>query len=107
MDHYNAMNDSWLEIITSSSPRRYEALEKRKLKMFFMASYNLEAFKAFVFSSSFLQLFEVERETAEEISRDEVELMKFACRWMKFSLFGEATVKVKEEIVKARKEKSR
>ncbi|MFH0813316.1 MAG: YkgJ family cysteine cluster protein, partial [Pseudomonadota bacterium] len=104
IDHYNEMNDYWLEIITSRNPMRHQGLNDKKLQMFFMASYNLESFKEFVFSSTFLKLFEVGKELQEKIGKDEVELMKFACRWMKFSLFGEGTLKIKDEIIQTRKE---
>lgn len=99
MDKYNEMNDYWMEIITSHYPRRQEKLEDRKLQMFYLASYDLDTFKDFVFSSKFLKLFKVEEETREKISRDQVELMKFGCQWIKFSLFGEPTFKIKDEVI--------
>jgi hypothetical protein len=70
-----------------------------------MTSYNVDLFKEFVFSSKFLKLFKVEKEILERIREDEVEMMKFGFRWMKFSLFGEDAIKVKEEVLQAKKEK--
>ena len=106
VDKYNAMNDFWTEVTTSRHPLRYQGLGDKKLKMFYLASYNLDLFKKFVFSSKFLKLFDVGQEVIEKIQSDEVELMKFGCRWMKFSLFGEGTMKIKDEIIQAKEEQT-
>jgi hypothetical protein len=105
VEKYNAMNDYWMEIITSPHPLRHQGLNDKKLQMFYMTSYNVDLFKEFVFSSKFLKLFKVEKEILERIREDEVEMMKFGFRWMKFSLFGEDAIKVKEEVLQAKKEK--
>jgi len=67
-------------------------------KMTFMALYNLDRFRDFVFQSSFLQRFHVEPVTIEKIKRSDVELMKFAFDWIKFGLFGQKTFQVKQEV---------
>ncbi len=106
VDTYNEMNDYWTEVTTSQHPDRYKGLDGKKIQMFFMASYNLDSFKKFVFSSKFLDLFEIDRKTQEEIRSDEVALLKFGCRWLKFSLFGEATIQVKAAVIQAKKEET-
>lgn len=58
-------------------------------KMVFMALYNLDKFRDFVFKSTFLDRFEVEPSRIERIKRDDVELLKFAMEWIKFGLFGQ------------------
>jgi uncharacterized protein len=72
-------------------------LDARKQKMFFMSCYNLEKFKRFVFKSSFLERFDVDQETLSRISGDETALMLFAFEWLRFSILGQKTMKVKEE----------
>jgi len=69
-------------------------------KMTFMALYNLDRFRDFVFQSSFLERFHVEPVTIEKIKRSDVELMKFAFDWIKFGLLGQKTFQVKPEAVK-------
>jgi len=101
---YNEMNDYWTEVTTSRHPDCYRGLDERKIQMFYLASYNLDSFKEFVFSTRFLALFEIDRETQEKIRSNEVALMKFGCRWMKFSLFGEATIPVKAAVIQTKKE---
>ena len=104
MDTYNELNKYWMEVITTHSPIRHQGLSDKKIQMFYLASYNLDAFKEFIFSSNFLKLFVIAEETAVKIISDDIALMKFACQWLKFSLFGEPTLKVKDEIILAKKE---
>jgi hypothetical protein len=42
-----------------------------------------------VFESTFLRRFEVDEETVERIRTDDVELMKFGFRWVRYSLLGD------------------
>jgi len=88
---YNAMNDRWLNIITSSKGLGKGDLI-RKHQMFFMASYNLDRFRAFLFGSRFFDRFDVTPERKKQLQDDDVELMKFAIEWLRFSLFGEKTM---------------
>jgi len=105
LDTYNEINKYWMEVITTHSPIRHQGLSDKKLQMFYMASYNVDAFKEFIFSSNFLNLFDIEEETITKIKSDDIELLKFACQWLKFSLFGEPALEVKDEIIRTKKEK--
>ena len=93
LNEYIALNDQWLEITTSrrSLGRRADVL--RKIQMFTMASYNLDRFKTFIFESRFLDLFEIDSDLREKLRHDEPALLRFAMRWLKFSLFGLPTMK--------------
>ena len=64
-------------------------------KMVFMALYNLDKFRDFVFKSTFLNRFELDPARIERIKRDDVELLKFGIDWIKFGLFGEKLFKVR------------
>jgi len=61
-----------------------------KMNMFFSAAYNVDAFRRFVFESTFLQKFQIPQETIEAVRTDDVELMKLGFQFVKFSVFGEA-----------------
>ena len=73
-------------------------LTPQKIEMFFMVCYNIDAFKDFVFKSSFLDRFEVEQETLDQIKDDDVALLRFGYRWLRFALFGEKTMTVKDAV---------
>ena len=92
VDHYNAMNDHFLEITAGRDPRRIKTLDEAQLKMYYTACYSLDEFRRFIFGSSFLDRFDIEQEVVQRIKTDDVELMKFSSRWLKYSLFGENTL---------------
>ena len=80
-----------------------ENLPMKKMEMFFLASYNLDKFRDFVFDSTFLDKFEVDNETRKKIEKDDVELLKFGYYWLRFALFGETTMKVKNDVLETKK----
>jgi Fe-S-cluster containining protein len=71
-------------------------LDPRRLEMFYTACYDLDKFRSFVFESTFLERFEVEPELVEEIREDDEALLAFGFRWLRYALFAEPTVKVKD-----------
>jgi Fe-S-cluster containining protein len=93
--NYNTMNDGWLQVVTSSKSLGEKKDASQKIQMFFMASYNLDRFRGFLFQSKFFELFDVEAKTKETLARDDLALMNFAFEWLKFSLFGEKTMLLK------------
>ncbi len=95
VSEYNVMNDKWLEVFGSPKSLGSEETIQKKMQMFFMASYNLDRFRAFVFQSRFFDMFEVDNLLKDKMETDDVSLMVFAFDWLKFSLFGEMTVQPK------------
>jgi len=67
-------------------------LDPKRIEMFFMAAYDLDTFREFVFSSTFLQRFELEQALVETLRTDDRALLRFAFRWLRFALFAEPTV---------------
>ena len=94
VNEYNAINDLWMEIITSTNSLGQGKDLTRKIQMFYMASYNLDKFREFLFKSTFFQFFKVEEDLKRRISTEDVALMRFALDWLKFSLFGEKTIQI-------------
>ena len=66
-------------------------------KMTFMALYNLDKFREFVFKSTFLDRFDIDAKRIEEIKRHDEELLKLGIDWIKFGLFGQKLFKVKQK----------
>ena len=73
-------------------------------QMYYVACYDLDRFRRFVLESSFLKRFEVEPDEVEKIKHNDVELYHFAMRWLEYGLLGQGVLKVKPEIIKAKKE---
>ena len=95
VNEYNAMNDQWLEIVTSQKSLGKKEDIPRKIQMFFMASYDLDRFRRLIFKTRFFDLFQVKAEKREALAVDDVLLMLFAFEWLKFSLFGEKTIQIR------------
>ncbi|MBF0423161.1 MAG: YkgJ family cysteine cluster protein, partial [Magnetococcales bacterium] len=72
---------------------------------FYMASTNPEAFRNFVFDSTFLKRFQVDPETERKILEDDLALTDFAFSWLKSILFGDQEVKVRPDAIEALKQK--
>jgi Fe-S-cluster containining protein len=85
---YQRYNDRWLAIVTSRDPIGAEDQAARKYQMFFMASYNLDRFRSFLFSSRFFERFKVDDSLKERMKKDDEVLLEFALDWLDFSLFG-------------------
>ncbi len=71
-------------------------LDPKRMEMFHMACYDLDAFREFVFETSFLDRFQLEPELVEKLREDDGELLRFAFRWLRFALFAEPTMKVRD-----------
>ncbi len=94
---YDEMNSLFTEV---TSPLRAEDLDIDNPKIYqmtFMALYNLDKFREFIFQSTFLDRFEVDEVTIEKITRRDIELLKFAFDWIKFGIFGQKLFQVKPE----------
>jgi uncharacterized protein len=76
-------------------------LSPEKLNMFFTACYDLDKFRAFVFNTTLLDRFEVDEDAIEEMSYDDDALLRFAFQWLRFSLFGERTMRPRPQAVEA------
>jgi len=72
-------------------------LSYQQAKMFYMACYDLDRFKKFLFETKFFDIYDVESEVIEKMKEDEEELLNFGFRWLKFSLFWENTLKLKDK----------
>jgi len=95
VDLYDDMNKGWKELFFKRNLKA-EKLDEKKAKAFYMACYDIDAFRRFVFESRFLQLFDVPEEKVEKIKKDEIELMNFAFDYVKFLLMMKETLKLKK-----------
>jgi len=71
--------------------------------MYYMACYDLDRFRRFVFESTFLKRFETEPAEVEKIKKDDVELHRFAMKWIEYGLIGQHVLSLKPEVMAAKK----
>ena len=77
------------------------ALSPERMHMLFTACYDLDKFREFVFETTLLDRFEIDEEFVEGMRTDDEELLRFAYHWIRFSVFGEATMRVKPDVSEA------
>jgi hypothetical protein len=107
---YDKMNESYKEITFHDYFLKGNKLDPGRSKMLYMACYDLDEFKRFIFETRFFDIYDVEKEIIEKIKEDAEELLSFSYRWIKFNLFGEDTLRLKDEtldkVMQANKERS-
>jgi Fe-S-cluster containining protein len=100
---YDEMNTLFSEITSPLRAQETEIENPSIEKMIFMALYNLDRFREFVFQSTFLERFEIDASRIEKIKRSDEELLKFGMDWIKFGVFGQLLFKVKPQTEDAAK----
>ncbi len=93
---YDEMNMLFSQVTTPLQTQELDIDNPKIYQMTFMALYNLDKFKDFVFNSSFLDRFVIDDISIEKLKRSDVELLKFSFDWVKFGIFGQKTLQVKE-----------
>ena len=99
---YEEMNALFSGITIPLQSQKMDIDNPQITKMLFMALYNIDKFREFVFNSTFLNRFDVEPDRIEKIKTSDEELLKFAFDWIKFGLFGEKLFWVKEGTLKGK-----
>ena len=70
-------------------------LDPRRMQMFYMACYDLDSFRSFVFDTSFRERFELEPDLVQKLGADDEALLRFSFRWLRFALFAEPTMRLR------------
>jgi uncharacterized protein len=68
-------------------------LDPRRIEMFFMAAYDLDTFREFVFGTTFVKRFDLDDAFVERLRTDDHALLLFGLHWLRFALFGEPTLR--------------
>jgi Fe-S-cluster containining protein len=72
-------------------------LDPRRMEMFYLACYDLDNFRSFVSETTFRDRFVLEPGLMQRLMEDDEALLQFAFRWLRFALFAEPTMKIREE----------
>lgn len=101
LDAYDDWGEAFKELTLHEHFEGNGVLSPEKMQMLFTACYDLDKFREFVFGSTLLERFEVDEDFVEEMCDDDEALLRFAFLWLRFSLFGEPTVRPRPEVVEA------
>ncbi len=96
---YREMTARWAEVkqLFSKDPWGGEGPSGPRAKMAFMATYNLDRFREFVFDSSFLKRYGVKPVTVKKARSEDTVLMKLGFAWVRLFVWGipSPTIKIK------------
>jgi Fe-S-cluster containining protein len=110
IDIYDKMNESYKEITFHDYFLKGNKLDPGRSKILYAACYDLDEFKKFLFKTRFFDIYDVESGIIERVKEDEEELLNFGYRWVRFNLFGEDTLRLKdktfEKILQAKRKES-
>lgn len=98
MDRYNKQNIAWARVASLlCSPNTFGAkgADNPAMNMAYMASYNMDTFRRFVFESSFLKRFSVPKKRLKLVKHDDVALMRLGFDWILQFLGNQGTLKEK------------
>ncbi len=101
LDEYDEWGEQYKELALHKFFEDGGTLAPEKMHMFFLSCYDLDKFREFVFESTLLRRFDVDEDFAEEMRYSDEALLRFSIQWLRFSLFGEDTVRVKQDVAEA------
>jgi len=107
IESYDMMGRSFTDLMLHDFWERPDQLPPDKISMYFTACYDLDAFRRFVFETRFLELFDIDETRVEALRQDDQELLEFAMQWLRFSLFGARTMKIKDSVARSRRQAAR
>jgi len=87
---YHQMTLRWAEIrrLFQNDPWGSEGPHGAKAKMAFMAAYNLDRFREFLFDSSFFKRYHVKPDLKKKLRVNDKALLLFGFEWIKFFVWG-------------------
>lgn len=101
VDEWDLWGEAYKELAIHEFFEKGGTLTPKQMHMFFTACFDLDKFREFVFESTLLDRFDVDEDFVEEMQQDEEALLRFAFLWLRFSLFGEKTMKVRPDVLEA------
>jgi len=99
IDLYDKECEPYKEITLHRRLQDEKGFDATKAQMFYLTCYDLDRFRRLIFHSSFFNRFDVEDEVIKRIETDDEALLDFGFAWLTFCLFGEATLRVKSDIL--------
>lgn len=68
-------------------------------EMVYMAAYDIDRFRKFVFESSFLKMFDIPEEEVDLLKTDDFELLKLGFKWIGFGIVNPMSIRIKADVI--------
>jgi hypothetical protein len=97
IETYRHMTIQWAKVksLFQSDPWGAEGMNGQKGKMAFMAIYNIDEFRNFVFNSSFLKRYKVQHILLNKMKKNDEILLTFSFEWVKLFVWGISSKKIR------------
>ncbi len=94
---YERMTILWAQLkqMFATNPWGGEGPNGPKGKMAFMAAYNVDRFRQFIFESSFLSRYKIKTALLKNMRKDDHQLLLFAFEWIKLFVWGHPSKKIR------------
>ncbi|WDP91625.1 MAG: YkgJ family cysteine cluster protein [Desulfobacter sp.] len=99
MAMYNKYNSAWARaasLLYSQAPPGVPGADNPTINMAYMASYNMDSFRRFVFDSSFLKRFKLPKKRIKTVKKDDTALMLLGFDWILNFIGGQGPLKTKK-----------
>ncbi len=96
-ERYHDMTMRWADIrrLFQNDPWGRQGPHGAKAKMAFMATYNLDRFREFLFTSSFLKRYRIKPDLKKRLRNNDKALLLFGFEWVKFFVWGLPSKKIR------------
>jgi uncharacterized protein len=101
IDLYESLSRDWEAMILWMGLKTEIKTPAQVQALFYMAAYDLDKFRRFVFETSFLEIFQITGPLVDLLRTDDVELLKLAYGYLKTVLLMESKLCVSEEVIRA------
>ncbi|MCX7794064.1 MAG: YkgJ family cysteine cluster protein [Thermodesulfovibrionales bacterium] len=96
VESYDDINREWrLFQLRRNGPG--ESIDTKKQSLFYLACYDMDRFRRFIFESGFLNHFDVPESRVELVREDEIELLKLGFDLVKYLLMIEETFNIRQK----------
>ena len=104
LEEYDDLARGWRQLVLKkkSSGPTIGKPSLRSRQLFFMACYDIDRFREFVFADSFAKLFDLKAEERESFATDDAALLQFAFRFLRQVMFGEESIALNAEAAQER-----
>jgi Fe-S-cluster containining protein len=103
LEEYDDQGRGWRQLILKmkSAGPAIGSLSRTSLQFFFMACYDVDRFREFIKSEGFNATFEIDEATRQTLYTDDLALLKFGEQMILQIMFGEETIKKKNDALDA------
>ena len=99
MKIYNKYNSAWARVASlffSQNQLGTKGADDPNMNMAYMASYNMDTFRRFVFESSFRKRFRIPKKRLDKVKKNDTELMLLGFDWIMHFIGGQGPLKLKK-----------